>query len=229
LNKEDLVHQPGLLAGQYLKLSVMDTGMGMNIKTQERIFDPFYTTKAVNEGTGMGLSIVMGIIKNHGGMITVESEPGEGSTFNMFFPIIASAVTQKVETSESLLEGNEKILFVDDEELLATLGGRILERLGYQVETQTSANVALENFISDPNKFDLVITDQTMPNITGTELASELLTIRPDIPIILCTGFSNKINKSQAIEMGIKEFCDKPLGLKLLAQTVRKVLDDNKA
>lgn len=225
LDSDDIVHQPGLEPGQYLKLSVRDTGMGMDKKTQDRIFDPFYTTKEVGEGTGMGLSIVLGIIQSHGGMISVDSEPGKGATFKIYFPIVEKEVIEETDAFEQLPRGNEKILFVDDEKALVEMGSAMLERQGYQVTTKTSSKDALETFKSDPEAFDLVITDQTMPNMSGAELATEIMKISPDIPIILCTGYSKKISEVKAKELGIKEFCLKPLEWKQLTEIVRKVLD----
>lgn len=226
LDLDDIAHQPALKPGQYLKMSVRDTGMGMDKETQDRIFDPFYTTKEVDEGTGMGLSIVSGIVQSHGGMIMVDSEPGEGTTFQVFFPIVEEEVTDEMEASEQLPRGNEKVLFVDDEEVLVEVGRAILERLGYQVTTRTSSKDAFETFKSDPEAFDLVITDQTMPYMSGAELATEIMKIRPGIPVVLCTGYSKKISEEMAKELGIKEFCLKPLESKQLAEIVRNVLDE---
>jgi len=224
----DIVHYSDLKAGQHLKIMVSDTGTGMDKETQEHMFDPFYTTKDVDEGTGMGLSIVLGIIKNHKGFIKVDSEPGEGSTFTIFFPTVEDVSVQKLDDiTEEYPHGGERILFVDDEEMLAEMGLRMLERQGYQVTVKTNSDDALEIFRSDPKAFDLVITDQSMPNMSGSELSAELLKIRPDIPIILCTGFSKKISEEKAKGIGIKEFCTKPLDRKGLAHVVRKVLDEN--
>ena len=197
----------------------------MDQATLERIFDPFFTTKVVGKGTGMGLSVVHGIVESCGGFITVESEKGKGSIFHVFFPKSEEKLIETGEIDSSLPTGDEKILFVDDEVTLAELGKKILESLGYSVMTFTSSFDALEIFRTRPNDFDLIITDMNMPDITGKELAEALLEIRPGIPIILCTGYSSTISKESAEEMGIREFCMKPLGINQLAKTVRKVLD----
>ena len=227
LGPDDMSHKSGLNPGLFLTIKVSDTGMGMNKETQEKIFDPFYTTKEVDEGTGMGLSIVLGIVKSHNGFVEVDSEPGKGTIFTLYFPALGDAQVLKIEeTTEEYLRGNERILFVDDEELLAEMGSRMLGRQGYQVTISTSSKGALETFKSNPEAFDLVITDQTMPNMSGSELSSELLNIRPEIPIIICTGYSKMITEGTAKEMGIREFCVKPLDRKDFARVVRKVLDD---
>ncbi|MCK4507470.1 MAG: response regulator, partial [Desulfuromonadales bacterium] len=191
------------------------------------IFDPFFTTKEVGSGTGMGLSVAHGIITQHGGFITVESHPGQGSTFNLYFPSIKKmSVESKPEFIEPLPTGTERVLFVDDEECLADTCGELLEYQGYKVTSLMSSIEALTVFRSDPQKFDLVITDQTMPELSGAELATELLKIRPDIPIILCSGFSAKVSEEEAKGIGIREFCMKPMDMKQLATIARKVLDE---
>ncbi len=163
-----------------------------------------------------------------GGQLRIESEPGEGTTFTIYFPAVEDGQSQKIEeVTEVYPRGNERILFVDDEEMLAELGGRMLERLGYEITVKSSSKDALETFKLNPETFDLVITDQSMPNMSGSELSAELLNIRPDIPIILCTGFSKKISEKKAKEIGIKEFLLKPLDREQLTKTIRKVLDEN--
>jgi len=216
--------------GPYVRLEVKDTGYGMDPETMDRIFDPYFTTKGVGEGTGLGLAVVQGIVQKHGGAVTVKSKVGKGSTFEVYFPIIEGekGEIQGREKVESVLPtGNERILFIDDEEMLAEVGKRILERLGYDVTTRTSSLEALELFKAKPGYFDLVITDMSMPNMTGEQLSKEVMKIRQDIPIILCTGFSHIIAKEKAREIGIRAFAMKPLVTKDLAETVRKVLDDN--
>jgi CheY-like chemotaxis protein len=197
----------------------------MESSIKERIFDPYFTTKKVGEGTGMGLAVVQGIIKSHGGVISVYSEPGQGTAFHIFLPKIAGEIAHEVPADESTSGGTESILFVDDEAILAELGRELLASLGYRVTARTSSQDALNVFRSAPQAFDLVITDMTMPGLTGKELAMELLTIRPDIPIIICTGFSELINEKQAMEYGIREFIMKPYSSKSLNGTIRKVLD----
>lgn len=225
---EDLDRQlpcPDLLPGPYVKLLVHDTGCGMDRDTLERIFDPFFTTKTLGEGTGLGLSVVHGIVKGYGGAVTVQSEPGKGSTFSVYLPRIQMAAGKPLEEGMGPLPtGGERVLFVDDERLLAELGTKMLAPLGYTVTTKTSSWEALEMFRADPWVFDLVITDQTMPRLTGVQLAKELLSIRSDLPIILCTGFSESITQERAREIGISELLMKPLALKDLAESIRRVL-----
>jgi PAS domain S-box-containing protein len=214
--------------GQYVRLAVADTGAGMDKKTMERAFDPFYTTKGVGKGTGMGLAVVHGIVKSHGAAITVDSEPGKGTTFAVYFPVIMETEVRKIKRSETLPRGTERILFIDDEEMIASLARRQLEAQGYQVTTATDPTAALAMFRTAPEKFDLIITDQSMPVMSGVELVAEFLKVRPDIPIILCTGYSTKISAETAPQLGVKAFCQKPCDRKLLIETVRRVLDAQK-
>lgn len=216
---------PYLSPGVYIKLRVIDTGHGMEKAILDRIFDPFFTTKERGEGTGMGLAVVLGIVKSHGGTITVESELEKGATFNVFLPVILQEVDHDIQTKAPIRTGTERILFIDDEKSLVDLGQQILERLGYKVTIRTSSLEALELFMEQPDKFDLVITDMTMPNMTGDELAAKLMNIRADIPVILCTGYSERISRERAHELGIKEFILKPIVMRELAKTVRSVLD----
>ena len=211
--------------GPYLKLSISDTGHGMSASLMERIFDPFFTTKEKGKGTGMGLSVVHGIVKSHNGTIHVYSEPGEGSTFNVYLPIIEKQLEQKIIAEKPIPTGTEHILFVDDEESLINMGKQLLVSLGYDVTTRISSIEALELFKTRPDTFDLVITDLTMPNMTGDELAKQLMAIRSDIPVILCTGFSTRITEEKAKSMGIRAFILKPLIRKDIAETIRKILD----
>jgi PAS domain S-box-containing protein len=212
--------------GQYLRLTVSDTGHGMKPEVIKRIFDPYFTTKDKGEGTGMGLSVVHGIIKSHGGTITVYSEQAKGSTFHVYLPLIQEmAKRPDIDEGTPVLKGHERILFVDDEHALVEIAKDILERLGYEVVTRTSSVEALELFRAQADNYDLVITDMTMPNMTGDKLSRELMKIRSDIPIILCTGYSERISEEKAKSMGIREFVMKPLVMKDLAKTVRKALD----
>ena len=217
---------PGLKPGPYLKLAVSDTGHGIPPDVRDRIFDPFFTTKK-DEGTGMGLAVVHGIIKNHGGTITVYSEPQKGSIFNVFLPVIEKEIEPETRIEKPVPRGTERILFIDDEQTLTDLGKQMLESLGYDVAVRTSGIEALELFKNKPDEFDLVITDLTMPNMTGDKLAKELMVVRPDIPVILCTGFSARMDEKKASAMGIREFVYKPMLKRDIAETIKKVMDGN--
>jgi PAS domain S-box-containing protein len=216
---------PDLMEGPCIRLTVSDTGHGMEPAVKERIFDPYFTTKKVGEGTGMGLAVVQGIIKNHGGAISVYSEPGQGTTFHIFLPKFEGESGNEPAADELICGGTERILFVDDEAMLAELGQELIESLGYTITATTDSHDALELFRADPNGFDLIITDMTMPGLTGLEVSQEFMAIRSDIPIILCTGFCEQINEKQAKERGIRDFIMKPYGLSSLSITIRKALE----
>jgi CheY-like chemotaxis protein len=223
---ELIVECPDIQPGSYVKLTVSDTGCGMDAALIDRIFDPYFTTKGPGEGTGMGLSVVQGIVRGCGGALTVSSEPDVGTTFHIYFPTLQGNIPSEIEAVEGPATGAERILFVDDEKALAELGKEMLETLGYNVTAKTSGLDALEAFRAQPGAFDLVITDMTMPGFTGRELAEKILQIRADIPIILSTGFSALINEEQAKEAGIREFINKPYVITALAKTIREVLDN---
>ncbi|MBU0767991.1 MAG: PAS domain S-box protein [Proteobacteria bacterium] len=225
LDSNFIVKHFDIKPGSYIKLSVSDTGHGMPSSLLEQIFDPFFTTKEKGKGTGMGLSVVHGIVKSHNGTIHVYSEPGEGSMFNVYLPIIEKQLEQQIRDEKPIPTGTEHILFVDDEESLINMGKQLLASLGYTVTNRINSLEAFELFKTRPDAFDLVITDLTMPNMTGDELAKKLMAIRPDIPVILCTGFSTKITEEKAKNMGIKAFIMKPLIRKDIAKTIRKVID----
>ncbi len=226
LDEDAVKDSHDIAPGSYVMIRVSDTGSGIEPDVIDKIFDPFFTTKATGEGTGMGLSVVHGIVRSHGGVVTVNSQPGKGTTFKVFLPKIEDrAVTKTEEAEQSLPTGNEQILFVDDEQTLVTAGEQMLERLGYQVESRTSSIEALAAFQDHPDKYDLVMTDMTMPNMTGESLAKEVLRVRPDIPIIICTGFSYQMDEQKALSMGIRAFVMKPFVMKDVAETIRKVLD----
>ena len=217
-----------MLPGRYVALTVSDTGHGMSTTVMERIFDPYFTTKEAGEGTGLGLSIVQGIVKGYGGGITVYSEPGKGSIVNIFLPTIEEAISSEAELMDELPTGDERILFIDDEKDLADLGKEMLQSIGYDVTTGTNSSEALETFRDKPHAFDLVITDMTMPGMTGLELARELRAIRPDVPIILSTGFSELINEKRVKELGVRELVMKPFTTIRLARIIRRILDAKK-
>lgn len=223
-------HAPDLKPGPYVCLTVMDTGHGMNKDMLDRIFEPYFTTKPEGEGTGMGLSVVHGIVKNHGGDIIVESEPGIGSTFKVFFPRTHETDPKKESPRQSapLPRGNEKILLVDDEKTVTDVMEQMLTDLGYQVTSYNSSLEAFANFSQNPFAFDLVISDMTMPKMTGTKLVSEIHQVRPDIPVIMATGNRKEINASQAQTFGIRFFLLKPPSIEDLAKAVRDVLDTHK-
>ncbi len=221
-NKLDLAY------GNYIEISVSDTGTGIPPDILGSIFEPYFTTKEPGEGTGMGLAMVHGIVESYGGKITLDSTLGKGATFTIYLPVTRKRKTQRQYEPEQLPSGTERILFVDDEAPIAKMGSQGLERLGYTITTRTSSIEALALFRSKPNGFDLVITDMTMPNMTGDKLAIELMKIRSDIPIILCTGYSKKFSEETASEIGIKAFAYKPIVKAALAETVRKVLDEAK-
>jgi signal transduction histidine kinase/ABC-type amino acid transport substrate-binding protein len=226
LGKLDLIN-PDMTPGVYACLSVADTGAGMNKNLTDKIFDPFFTTKAIGKGTGMGLSVVHGIVTGMKGVIKVYSEPGKGTEFNIYLPVVQS-LSEKQEinqTKEPIQGGIERILLVDDEKAIIGMEKSMLERLGYRVTSQISSVEALEVFRANSNKFDLVITDMAMPNMPGDKLSVELTKIRPDIPILLCTGFSETMSEEKAKSLGIKGFLFKPIVMKDLSQKIRKVLD----
>jgi PAS domain S-box-containing protein len=214
-----------LAPGSYVCLTIRDTGQGMTPEIIEHIFEPFFTTKSVGEGTGMGLAIVHGIVTGHGGAITVESTPGHGATFTIYLPRIGNAAFTEINVpAEDMHQGRGRILFVDDEEMLARLGQGLLAHLGYDVVACTSSLDALATFRASPQRFDAVITDQTMPVMTGATLVEELRHIRPDIPIILCTGFSHLMNAEKALALGVDAFVMKPGVTHELVVTLQRVL-----
>jgi len=226
LNIEAAAQYPELNPGLYVKLRISDPGCGMDAATMQRIFDPYFTTKELDKGTGMGLAVVHGIVKGHGGGIHVESAAGKGTRFDILFPVIKRQVISETEELKALPTGNETILCVDDEQPLIELGKSMLKKLGYRVETRTLPLEAIEVFKAAPDKFDLVISDMTMPAMTGVSLAKKLMEIRPEIPVIICTGYSEQIDESRAKELGIKGFLMKPFTIRELSKTVRQVLDD---
>lgn len=212
--------------GTYLDLAISDTGCGMDEHTQSKIFDPFFTTKELGKGTGLGLSVVHGIIKQHRGDITVESTLGQGTVFHVYLPVIdkPKSVAPDVVLND-VPRGTERILLVDDEADVVNMMRRMLESLGYFITSFTSSTEALETYSAQPDQFDLVITDMTMPGMTGEILAKKMMHIRPDLPIILCTGFSETMDEEMTVSLGISKFLLKPILKKQLAKTVREVLE----
>ncbi|HUH65044.1 MAG TPA: response regulator [Syntrophales bacterium] len=220
-----LSSNPALKPGPYARLIVSDTGCGIDPAIIDRIFDPFFTTKKPGEGTGLGLSVVYGIVKSYGGAINVYSEPALGTTFKIYLPRIESAAPSESKSQGPIPRGEERILFVDDEEVLAEIGKEMVQSLGYVVAARTSSVEALKAFQAQPFRYDIIITDMTMPNMTGVELAREIHRIRADVPVIVCTGFSELINEREAGRLGIEKLLMKPLFLKDLALAIRDVLD----
>ena len=219
------VLEPEVAPGEYVQLVVRDMGIGMSPEVMKRVFEPFFTTREVGEGTGMGLAMVYGIVKDLQGVVTVESEPGIGSAFRVFLPKANADAETEVAPAVAIPGGNERVLFVDDEEMLVDWGQTTLQRLGYKVTVMTDAVDALNTFSADPSNFDLVITDHAMPRLAGLQLSIELLKLRRDIPIILCTGHSETVSPEIAKEAGVREFLMKPLTRQDLATAVRRALD----
>lgn len=221
---DDFVHShPEVEVGPYVRLSVRDTGHGMMPSVLERIFDPFYTTKNVGDGTGMGLSMVHGILMGYGGAITVDSEPGAGTVFEVYFPRADVSSGQSASRDDIIPHGTGRILFVDDEPAISQSISVLLKMFGYDVVTCVRSREALDVFGRAPQDFDLVITDQTMPDLTGEQLAEEIRHFRPDVPIILCTGFSHLMNAEKARQKGIDAYLMKPLTAQSLATTIQQV------
>jgi len=218
-----------LMPGPYFVLEVSDTGEGMSRSTMERIFDPYFTTKGDSGGTGMGLAVVHGIVKEHGGHISVYSEPGKGTTFKVYFPqIIASVIHHVAIQQQEIARGNERILLVDDENIVLDLEKALLEELGYRVTACLSPVNALQRLQEAETDFDLVMTDMTMPKMNGAQLTREILKSYPDMPVIICTGFSELINESKARAIGARDFVMKPFVLREIAAKIRGVLDEEK-
>ena len=218
-----------LTPGPYVRLKVRDTGEGIEPEIMARIFEPYFTTKEVGKGTGMGLSVIHGIMKRHNGGIRVESELGEGTVFEIYFPALEKTIEEEKEPDEEIEGGSERILFVDDEESMVNLNQQRLERLGYNVIPKTDPLEALEFFRTNPDQIDLIISDMTMPHMTGDKLAQEIRNIRSDMPIIICTGYSERMSENIAQEIGIRKYIEKPIEMANLARSVREVLDETRS
>ncbi len=227
LKEEDLQGETDVSPGNFVEFVVQDNGSGMDKDIIKNIFEPYFTTKEVGKGSGIGLAVVHGIVKNHGGLVRVKSEVAKGSTFRVYFPAkdrIEPIVIPDEE--EKLLKGTERILVVDDEEMVVNYMEEFLKLQGYNVTSHTSSVDALNDFVSRPQEFDLVITDQTMPKMTGMELSKKLMEVRYDIPVILCTGYSSIVDEQKAKSIGIKRFAMKPVEMQDLFKIVREVIDE---
>ena len=226
LSEKDTMLNPDLGAGSYLKLEISDTGSGMDNAVKEKIFEPYFTTKGKGKGTGLGLAVVHGIVKEHGGAISVYSEPGQGTSFYVYFPVTGVQADDGAYNGNDIsISGSEKILLVDDEILLLNAMAQLLDEMGYSIVPFSNASDALKAYQDDPASFDIVVTDMTMPAMTGLELSEQILRINPEQPIILCTGHSELINKRKALETGIRRYYEKPIIVAKLAAAIRDVLD----
>jgi nitrogen-specific signal transduction histidine kinase/CheY-like chemotaxis protein len=230
MDNEKLSAHLDLSPGNYLELTVADTGLGIDPAIMESIFDPFFTTKAAGEGTGLGLSVVHGIVKKHHGAINAYSEPGRGTVFKIFLPVLETIITTEEVALQPIPRGTERILLIDDEPALTSVGRQMLESLGYEVVSRNDSSDALLTFETQPQdrRFDLVITDLTMPRMTGVELARRLLKRQPDLPIVLCTGFSEVMTPEVVGQIGVRALINKPVATRELGVTVRKVLDESR-
>lgn len=215
-----------ILSGKHVRLTVADTGIGMDPETLSNIFDPFFTTKETGEGTGLGLSTVFGIVQDHEGGINVSSEPGRGTTFEIYLPAAGQRIEEPIAQESIVPKGGESILFIDDEVEIAEMGKTMLEGFGYKVTISMDSWKALKMFQDNPNRFDLVVTDQGMPNLEGAQLAAKMRQARHDIPIILCTGHSNTMTPERSKAAGINAFLYKPVKMKDMGEVLRKVLDE---
>jgi signal transduction histidine kinase/CheY-like chemotaxis protein len=216
---------PNLKRGDYIRLTITDTGYGMDQKTKERIFEPFFTRKEVGSGTGLGLSVVHGIINNYGGAITVDSTPGEGTTFTIFLPKYGLSTITSDKMNKKLVRGDEHIMFVDDEPEITYMGKKMLENLGYRVTIKSESPAALEEFLKNPRGYDLVVTDQNMPQMKGTEMVSKMKDVMPDLKIVIITGYADNLSEKEIARYGISEVILKPMVLDDFSKIIRKVLD----
>ncbi|GAB6097388.1 hypothetical protein JCM14469_36420 [Desulfatiferula olefinivorans] len=226
IDRPETSPDPSLQPGAYVVVGISDTGRGIPGSLMDKIFEPFFTTKERGRGTGLGLSVIHGIVKNHRGAVTCRSVEGEGSTFSVYLPRLEAAqVEQPAPSPPRLLAGHERILFIDDEVILVNLVQDMLTGIGYDVVALASSSEALALFRRDPSAFDLVITDMTMPGLTGDRLAAEMLALRSDLPVILCTGYHEHMTGARARSLGIREFIMKPVDMKTLTEAIRRVLD----
>jgi CheY-like chemotaxis protein len=216
---------PGLASGKYIQLMVTDTGPGIDPAIINRIFDPYFTTKEIGKGTGMGLAVVQGIVNSHNGAVAVTNRPGRGATFTVYLPLTDAPPVEETWKPKILELGDETILFVDDEKSIVDMCSKMLTRLGYRVETAMTPLAALDKFQSNPKHFHLVITDMTMPQMTGLQLTKRIKAVNPKMPVVLCTGFSAYITPENAQAMDIQGYLMKPIVKLEMARTVRQVLD----
>ncbi len=220
---------PPLQEGEYIRLMVNDTGSGIDKTIQERIFDPFFTTKRKGVGTGLGLATVHGIVTELNGSISVESEPGEGTSITVYLPKIKnrSSINSEKKPINIPAGKGEHILIIDDDHMLLKMTDQMLRKIGYRVTAKHSSREALDTFMKDPDSFDIIFTDQVMPEMTGAQLAKKILAVRPEIPIIIATGFSEKIDPESARALGIRKFIQKPFTRTILAETIREVIEES--
>ena len=228
LNEKTATHPGALPAGSYVQIEVSDSGHGIEQKIVDRIFEPFFTTKKVGEGTGMGLSVIHGIVEQLNGKITVESKIGQGTTFRVFLPRLEKTEIQKKKSQNQPVNGKERILYIDDEADLVRIAVERFSELGYYITGKTDSVEAMDLFQKNPDAFDLIITDQTMPGITGKELSKRVLAMRPQMPIILCSGYSETITRQEAMKIGIREFVFKPVSIFEMPKIARHILDEKK-
>ncbi|MCG8687700.1 MAG: ATP-binding protein [Desulfobacterales bacterium] len=226
VEKNDPIY-PALIPGPYALLKISDTGQGIEPDIMDKIFEPYFTTKGNSKGTGLGLSTVYRIVRDHNGDVRVSSTPGQGSTFAVYLPVTSSpGKPPQIKPDTRAREGTERILLIDDDPAITSIEKRLLSRLGYKVTGFVSSIKALEAFKADPNAFDLVITDMTMPQLTGDRLSEEILAVRPKIPIIICSGYSDPLNRDHAEKIGVKRFLTKPVSGSKMAESIRQILDD---
>ncbi len=228
IGENDQILGEELSPGRYLEMEVSDTGMGMNTITKNKIFEPYFTTKETGEGTGLGLAVVHGIVQDYQGTIHVYSEPGQGTTFRIYLPIVEeTARVEKEQKTTIIAESNGgHILFVDDEEKILAIAREVFLAYGYKITTHSKPEEALASFKQNPDAYDLLITDMTMPQMTGVELARKVMDLKPDFPVVLCTGYSELINKESALELGIKEFISKPVVMSKMVTVIKKILQN---
>ncbi|MCF6247734.1 MAG: response regulator [Desulfobacula sp.] len=228
IKKRNMISRSNIKPGSYLKLEISDTGVGMKPEVLSKIFEPYFTTKKMSEGTGLGLAVVLGIIEEHNGYIKVASKPGKGSSFTVYLPVFVdeSGPDFLNETQESIKGGTETIMIVDDEESVLSSSSELIADYGYKVKAFLDVKNAFKAFEQNKFGFDLIITDMTMPNMTGDDFAKKVLSIRDNIPIVLCTGYSNKMSKEKALKLGIKKYFQKPLEAKEMLHSIRKILDE---